>query len=87
MPASRGWRGGRARAARPASHPVTIILGAAAAVAGQPIPPGFPGLSFERGALNPGNARVPGYLFSPGNAALITLFRSACRVHALSVAA
>ncbi|GEM_PF-293990 len=77
MPARRWWRGGPARAARRASHPVTIILGSAeAAIAGQEIPASFPGLSFERGTLDPGNAGVPGYLFSPANTPLVTLFRS-----------
>ena len=36
----------------------------------------FAGLSFERGPLNPGNAGVAGYLFSPANNSLVTLFRN-----------
>jgi hypothetical protein len=43
---------------------------------GPVIPEDFAGLSFERGPLNPGNAGVPGYLFSPSNQSLITLFRN-----------
>ena len=35
-----------------------------------------PGLSFERGPLNPGNAGVAGYLFSPANNSLVALFRN-----------
>jgi hypothetical protein len=40
------------------------------------VPDDFCGLSFERGPLNPGNAGVAGYLFSPGNDSLLTLFRN-----------
>ena len=40
------------------------------------IPDDFAGLSFERGPLNPGNAGVAGYLFSPANHSLVTLFRN-----------
>src|SRR5207302_46034 len=39
-------------------------------------PGDFAGLSFERGPLNPGNAGVAGYLFSPANDSLVTLFRN-----------
>ena len=45
--------------------------------AGPAIADDFAGLSFEREALNAGNAGVPGYLFSPANTALVTLFRNA----------
>ncbi len=58
----------------PGTHAVTIT-----AVPGPPgpvVPAGFAGLSFERGPLNPGNAGVAGYLFSPGNSSLITVFRN-----------
>ncbi|HZC40334.1 MAG TPA: hypothetical protein VE343_06635, partial [Streptosporangiaceae bacterium] len=44
--------------------------------AGPGVPADFAGLSFERGPLNPGNAGVPGYLFSPGNQSLVALFRN-----------
>ena len=40
------------------------------------VPGDFAGLSFERGPLNPGNAGVAGYLFSPANDSLVTLFRN-----------
>ena len=40
------------------------------------VPDDFAGLSFERGPLNPGNAGVAGYLFSPANHSLVTLFRN-----------
>ena len=56
------------------AYPVTVTVDA-----GQPgpvIPADFAGLSFERGPLNPGNAGVPGYLFSPANDSLVTLFRN-----------
>jgi hypothetical protein len=37
----------------------------------------FAGLSFERAALDAGHAGVRGYLFSPANSTLVTLFRNA----------
>ncbi len=40
------------------------------------VPGDFAGLSFEVGPLNPGNAGVTGYLFSPDNSSLVTLFRN-----------
>ena len=40
------------------------------------VPGDFAGLSFEVGPLRPGNHGVPGYLFSPGNDSLVTLFRN-----------
>ena len=43
---------------------------------GPVVPDDFAGLSFERGPLNPGNAGVAGYLFSPANNSLGTLFRN-----------
>lgn len=43
---------------------------------GPRIPADFTGLSFEVGPLVPGNAGVNGYLFSPENSQLITLFRN-----------
>jgi hypothetical protein len=58
-----------------AGEPVNLMVDAAAR--GPAIPRDFTGLSFERGALNYGNADVPGYFFSPSNTELITLFRNA----------
>ena len=43
---------------------------------GPAVPDDFAGLSFERGPLTAGNAGVAGYLFSPANASLVTLFRN-----------
>jgi hypothetical protein len=58
----------------PATHPVTITIDAEHP--GPVVPDDFAGLSFERGPLSPGNAGVAGYLFSPGNNSLVTLFRN-----------
>ena len=58
-----------------ASEPVSIVVQAGAG--GRVIPRDFTGLSFERGALNSGNAGVPGYFFSASNTELVTLFRNA----------
>lgn len=55
--------------------PVNLVVDGAAT--GRLIPRDFTGLSFERGALNPGNAGVPGYFFSPDNTELVTLFQNA----------
>jgi hypothetical protein len=57
-----------------AAQPVTITVDPE--VRGPVVPEDFAGLSFERGPLNPGNAGVAGYLFSPANTSLITLFRN-----------
>jgi hypothetical protein len=54
-------------------HPVTITVGEQDR--GQPVPADFAGLSFERGPLNPGNAGVAGYLFSPRNTSLVSLVK------------
>ena len=54
--------------------PVRITIGGGRP--GAPVPADFAGLSFERGPLNPGNAGVAGYLFSPENDSLVTLFRN-----------
>jgi hypothetical protein len=54
-------------------HAVTITVDAAHP--GPAVPHDFAGLGFERGPLNPGNAGVTGYLFSPANDSLVTLFR------------
>jgi hypothetical protein len=67
------WSGRRHHDAGPA-HPVTITVDAEHP--GPAVPDDFAGLSFERGPLNPGNAQVSGYLFSPGNDSLVTLFRN-----------
>jgi hypothetical protein len=58
---------------RPVS-PVTISMDGQPA--GPEVAPDFAGLGFERGPLNPGNAGVTGYLFSPANDSLVTLFRN-----------
>jgi hypothetical protein len=60
--------------APPGTHPVTITIDAGRP--GPVVPDDFAGLSFERGPLNPGNAGVEGYLFSPANTSLVTLFRN-----------
>ena len=66
---------------RPSRHGVTVTIGGGEPGArvrpASPIPADFAGLSFEVGPLIPGNAGVRGYLFSPGNTELITLFRNA----------
>src|SRR6266566_5093131 len=67
-------RGAGARPARLDSHPVTITIDDEHP--GPVVPGDFAGLSFERGPLNPGNAGVAGYLFSPANDSLVTLFRN-----------
>ena len=60
--------------APPVTHPVAITVDARNP--GPAVPGDFAGLSFERGTLNSGNAGVSGYLFSPDNISLITLFRN-----------
>jgi hypothetical protein len=72
--AGRRGRGAGGRPARLDSHPVTITIDDGHP--GPVVPGDFAGLSFERGPLNPGNAGVAGYLFSPENDSLITLFRN-----------
>jgi hypothetical protein len=84
--AARRDRDAGPRCARPGPHPVTITITAEPAELTEPtqpdqpsglvIPDDFAGLSFERGPLNPGNAGVAGYLFSPANDSLVTLFRN-----------
>jgi len=59
---------------RRGDHPVTITVHA-----GHPgplVPDDFAGLSFEREPLGPDSAGVAGYLFSPANSSLVTLFRN-----------
>lgn len=56
------------------THPVTVTIDT-----GEPGPAvadEFAGVGFERGALRAGNAGVAGYLFSPANTSLVTLFRN-----------
>src|SRR6185437_10737997 len=61
----------------PGARPVTITIDAEpAGPVGPGIPGDFAGLSFERGPLNPDHLGVPGYLFSPANDSLVTLFRN-----------
>jgi hypothetical protein len=72
--AGRRYRDGGSRRPRPDAHPVTIRIDAAPP--GPVVPRDFAGLGFERGPLNPGNAGVAGYLFSPANDSLVTLFRN-----------
>src|SRR5437763_6117866 len=72
--AGRRRRGTGARSARRDSHPVTITVDDENP--GPVVPGDFAGLSFERGPINPGNAGVAGYLFSPTNSSLVTLFRN-----------
>ncbi|MEU6321286.1 hypothetical protein [Streptomyces sp. NPDC047009] len=67
-----------------AGAPVNLIVDAAAG--GRLVPTDFTGLSFERGALNYGNAGVAGYFFSPENTELVALFRNA-RIRNLRVGA
>jgi hypothetical protein len=67
-------RGAGARPARLDGHPVMITIDDEDP--GPVVPGDFAGLSFERGPLNPGNAGVAGYLFSPANDSLVTLFRN-----------
>jgi hypothetical protein len=59
---------------RPQVHEVTITVDAAHP--GPVVPGDFAGLSFEREALNPGNAGVTGRLFMQANDSLVTLFRN-----------
>ena len=67
-------RSAGSRPTRPRPHPVTISIDTEHP--GPVVPDDFAGLSFERGPLNPGNAGVTGYLFSPDNSSLVTLFRN-----------
>ena len=60
--------------AYPGACPVAITIDAEHP--GPVVPDDFAGLSFERGPLSPGNAGVAGYLFSPANSSLVTLFRN-----------
>src|SRR5579884_1390214 len=71
-----GWQAaGRMPAGRPGGRPVTISV--PAGPAGPAIAGDFTALSFERAVLDADHAGVPGYLFSPANTALVTLFRNA----------
>ncbi len=61
-------------ATAPAQAPVSLTIDTTSR--GHAIPDDFSGLSFERGTENSGNAGVPGYLFSPSNTQLVTLFQN-----------
>lgn len=61
----------------PGTAPEPVNLSVDAGARGPVVPSDFTGLSFERGALNSGNAGVPGYFFSPSNTELVTLWRNA----------
>lgn len=65
-----------------AQAPVTVRVDATSH--GNAVPANFTGLSFERGTENSGNAGVPGYLFSPTDKPLITLFQNV-GIHSLRV--
>ena len=54
--------------------PITLTVDTASH--GYAIPADFSGLSFERGTLNTNNAGAAGYLFSPTNTQLVTLFQN-----------
>ncbi len=56
------------------STPVTVTVTTTSH--GAAIPIDFSGLGFERGTLNSGNAGASGYLFSPVNTQLVTLFQN-----------
>jgi hypothetical protein len=58
----------------PGGHPVTVTVDTGHQ--GPAVPGDFAGLSFERAALDRDHAGVPGYLFSPANRSLVTLFRN-----------
>lgn len=57
-----------------AQVPVTVTVDTTSH--GYAIPNDFSGLSFERGTENLNNAKVQGYLFSPSDTQLITLFQN-----------
>ena len=57
-----------------AQVPITVTVDTTSH--GYAIPADFSGLSFERGTQNLNNARVQGYLFSPTDTQLITLFQN-----------
>ncbi len=54
--------------------PITVSVSTSSQ--GAAIPIDFSGLGFERGTLNSGNAGASGYLFSPSNTQLVTLFQN-----------
>src|SRR6516164_11296449 len=58
----------------PQIHDVTVTIDAGHP--GPVVPGDFAGLSFERQALNAGNAGVTGRLFMLANNSLVTLFRN-----------
>lgn len=56
------------------TSPVTVTVNTSAH--GYAIPIDFSGLSFERGTLSSGNAGASGYIFSPANSQVVTLFQN-----------
>ncbi len=62
------------RSADRSAHPVTVAIDTRHP--GPTVPRDFAGLGFEVGPLNPGNAGVAGYFFSPSNSSLVTLFQN-----------
>jgi hypothetical protein len=56
------------------SAPVTLTVNTA--THGFAIPTDFNGIGFERGTLNSGNAGASGYIFSPSNTQVVTLFQN-----------
>lgn len=65
--------GGLLAQSRPAAQ-VTVTIDTTSH--GYAIPGDFSGIGFERGTQNSGNAGASGYLFSPANTQLITLFQN-----------
>lgn len=56
------------------TSPVTVTVTTTSH--GAAVPTDFSGLGFERGTLNSGNAGASGYIFSPTNIQLVTLFQN-----------
>jgi hypothetical protein len=56
------------------TSPITITVTTTSH--GVPIPIDFSGLGFERGTLSSGNAGASGYIFSPANTQVVTLFQN-----------
>ena len=56
------------------SSPITVTVDTTSH--GFAIPTDFSGIGFERGTLNSGNAGASGYIFSPSNTQVVTLFQN-----------